>query len=92
MNTNDREQLNKLQLSIEEQEKKINRILHYLENDDATSQKGVISKVEDVSSKLDGILTREKVYMAKATVWGMVGSMVIAGVYTAGKLIISKAF
>lgn len=92
MNTNDREQLKQLQLSIEDQEKKINRILQYLENDDSTSQMGVINKVEDVAKKLDGILTREKIYKAKATVWGMVGSILVAAAYTLGKFILSKAF
>jgi len=92
MTAQDREQLKALQTSIENQEKQINRILHYIENDDTTNQKGIIAKVEDVNNKIDGILVREKVYRAKATVWGMVGAVVISVMVAIVKFVVAKTF
>jgi molecular chaperone GrpE (heat shock protein) len=85
-----KERLEELSEKIEKLSDNQKRILHYLENDDATNQIGVIAKMTDIEHKLDGILEREKIYKAKATVWGMVGAAVLTGLFTIGKFIIGK--
>lgn len=75
---------------IEHLELQMQRILYYLENDPMTNTEGFISKLDSVSKKLDGLLEREKIYKAKATVWGMVGAGIMSGVIWFVKLLLAK--
>jgi len=57
----------------EEVKKQLARVLFILESDNKTHQKGVVERVSDIDRKLTDLLTREKVYKAKATTWGIIG-------------------
>lgn len=51
---------------IETLEQKVDRILFYLESDRTTNQEGLVEKVNRLDRVQSGILTREKVFKAKA--------------------------
>jgi hypothetical protein len=73
-----------------ETDKKISRILYYLEDDPLTNTKGLVSRQQETNDKLDGILEREKIYKAKATVWGMVGAALFSGALWVVKFLLAK--
>ena len=75
---------------LEQVENDVKRILYYLENDDATGQEGLVSRVKKIETKQDSQLEREKIFAAKSTVWGMVGTAILAGFMWVVKLVISK--
>lgn len=52
------------------------RILSILESDDKLNKQGLVEKVSTIDIKLAELLTREKIYKAKATTWGIVGGAV----------------
>jgi molecular chaperone GrpE (heat shock protein) len=68
---------------------KLNRVLFLLEDDSTTNTQGFISKLNSIDKTLSEILTREKVYRGKATVWGMVGASLISLLFFIGKQILS---
>lgn len=77
---------------LDEVKHKVDRILFILESDDATKTKGLVEKVNEMADDLEDLLTRERVYKAKATTWGIVGGAVITCLGWAGKFIITKVF
>ena len=60
---------------------KLNRILFLMEDDPTTQSVGFIARLTHIDTKINDILVREKVYKAKATVWGMVGASIISVVF-----------
>lgn len=54
-------------------EKQMTRVLAILETDEKIKEKGLVEKVSLLSKQLDELLTREKIYKAKATTWGLIG-------------------
>ena len=68
----------------------ITRILGIIESDDTIKQKGLVEKVNFMSSQLNDLLTREQVYKAKATTWGTIGGIIGAVVISLIKLLITK--
>lgn len=57
-------------------ETSMQRILQILESDSRTNEKGLVEKVGDLQKSLSELLTREKIYKAKAGVWGTVGGII----------------
>jgi len=52
-----------------------------MNNDPATSRKGFIQEIEELKKVISELLVREQVYKAKATVWGIVGGIVVTGIF-----------
>lgn len=73
-------------------DKGIVRILSILESDDKLKEKGLVETVRVMEKDLSELLTREKVYKAKGTVWGIVGGAVGTSLYFFGKFMIAKIF
>ena len=73
-------------------DKGIIRILSILESDDKLKEKGLVETVHIMKSDLSELLTREKVYKAKGTAWGIVGGAAVTSLIWFGKFIIAKLF
>lgn len=58
-------------------EKAIDKITFYVYSDSSTNRKGLAEKIEILEKILSDVITREQVYKAKATVWGMVGAALV---------------
>lgn len=71
-------------------EKSINRVLNILESDDRIKEKGLVEKVNQMHKDLHELLTREKVYKAKATTWGIIGGAVGTALIWIAKLFLTK--
>lgn len=71
-------------------ERRIDRILGILETDDAIKQKGLVEKVSSMQTMLNELLTREKIYKAKATTWGVIGGAVGTALIWILKIIFTK--
>lgn len=80
-------------------EKKVDRILFYLENDGATGSKGLVAEMAQikidgarVEAKIDSFVTEyqksQAVKKATLTVWGFVGT----GVFLICKFLVEKIF
>jgi len=78
------EKIDNFEDKIDSLEIKLDKILFYMNNDPQTGKKGVIAEMEDLKKTISELLTREKVYQAKASVYGVVGG---ALVIVAGKVI-----
>ncbi len=62
------------------------RILFYLENDKSTGRIGLVEKVQQIEDRQNQMLVREKVFRAKAGVFGFLGG----GLLWLGKILITK--
>lgn len=65
-----------METKLERFEKTLDRAIFYLESDPKTNRKGAIEELAEVKELLTDLLVREKVYKAKATVFGIVGAAV----------------
>ncbi len=54
-------------------EKKVDRILFYLESDTHTNQKGLVEDVAEMRKELSELIVREKIWHAKAAILGTIG-------------------
>lgn len=66
------------------------RILNILESDDRIKEKGLVEKVNQMHIDLHELLTRERVYKAKATTWGVIGGAVGTALLWLIKLVLGK--
>lgn len=57
---------------------KIDRILSILENDDAINKIGLVHQVHLNEARLDALEEREKIFIAKATILGFIGGLIIS--------------
>jgi len=57
-------------------EKKVDRILFYLESDTHTNQKGLVEDVAEMRKELSELIVREKIWHAKAALLGTIGGFV----------------
>ncbi len=73
-----------------ELDKGITRILGILESDDTIKKRGLAETVKIMGNDLSELLTREKVYKAKATTWGIVGGAVGTALVWGAKILITK--
>lgn len=80
-----KEKINKLETGM-------SRILFILESDEKIKEKGLVEKVNGVRHDLSELLTREKVYIAKATTWGTVGGAIGGSIVLAVKFLATKIF
>ena len=71
-------------------EKSIDRILGILESDDKIKEQGLVEKVNSMNRKLTDLLTREKVYKAKATTWGVIGGAIGTALFWFAKILLTK--
>lgn len=78
--------------TIEEIKMQNTRILLIMESDDKTNQKGLVETVYHNEKLLSELLTREKVYKAKATTWGVIGGAIVSGIIYLGKFLFTKIF
>lgn len=62
-----------MQNEFQDLTKKVDKILFYLESDEKTKQEGLVEKVSRIDSELENLLTREKVYLAKFSVFAFFG-------------------
>lgn len=87
METNDAktfyERLNKIQ-------RQMDRILGILETDNKIKEKGLVEKVSLIEKLLNELLTREKIYKAKATTWGIIGGAVGTAAFWLIKIVLAK--
>lgn len=58
-------------------DEKVTKILFHLESDPRTNTKGLVEKFGIMEAQISDLLTREKVYKAKATAWGAVGGFIL---------------
>jgi len=79
-------------VDVIEVEKKLARVLFILESDKRTNQQGLVEKVSSIETKLIALLTREKVYKAKATTWGVIGGIASTLLFWIGKFVIGRNF
>lgn len=56
---------------------KVTKILFHLESDPRTNTKGLVEKFGIMEGQIQDLLTREKVYKAKAGVYGVFGGAVL---------------
>ena len=68
------------------------RILSILESDDKIKEKGLVETVHIMEKDLSELLTREKVYKAKGTVWGIIGGALFTCCIWLGKYVLAKFF
>lgn len=61
-------------------EKNTTQILFILESNNKTNQKGLVETVEEEKDKLNNLLTREKVFLAKASVYGTIGGILASAI------------
>lgn len=85
-------ELANIQETLEELKMQNVRILQIMESDDKTKQKGLVETVQENSKLLSELLTREKVYKAKATTWGIIGGGLSAALLWVIKFVIAKIF
>jgi hypothetical protein len=71
-------------------DRRIDRILGILESDEKIKEKGLVEKVNGMNQKLSELLTREKVYKAKATTWGVIGGAVGTALIWVLKIVFTK--
>lgn len=71
-------------------DRRIDRILGILESDEKIKEKGLVEKVNGMNQKLSELLTREKVYKAKATTWGVIGGAVGTALIWLLKIVFTK--
>ena len=71
-------------------DRRIDRILGILETDDAIKQKGLVEKVSNIQTILNELLTREKIYKAKATTWGIIGGAIGTAIIWVVKILLTK--
>jgi len=57
-------------------EKKVDKILYYLESDAATNQKGLVEKTEHNAYEIYKINNKIGIWEAKASVFGLVGGAI----------------
>lgn len=55
----------------------LQRLLFYMNNDGQTGRRGIVAEMEELKKTISDLLTREKVYRAKAGVWGIVGGIIV---------------
>ena len=72
------ERITKMEEQLERIEKSIDKITFYLYSDSSTNRKGLAEKIVDLEVILNDVITREKIFKAKATVWGMVGAALVS--------------
>ena len=77
---------------LDDMQVSINRILGIMESDDKFKEKGLVEKVNIMHNQLSDLLTREKVYRAKATTWGILGGAVGTALIWVGKALLTKIF
>lgn len=81
MNTEAENKIDKLQKSIEQ-------VLFYLHSDPHTNRKGLVEELDVMKRTIDDIIIRDKVFKAKASVWGAVGATILTVIWKiAGMLI-----
>ena len=62
---------------IKEIREDVSRILYHLESDPKMKKEGLVEQVNRIDDQLQELLTREKVYMGKLTVFALVGAAVV---------------
>ncbi len=67
---------------IKDLNKKVDRILYYLESDPATKQEGLVEKVNRIDTDLENLLIREKVYLAKFSTAAFFGGAIFTGIWS----------
>lgn len=72
---------------IQTLEKKVDKILYYLESDPMTNQKGIVEKTEINAKDISNIKEYIKILEAKAGVLGFVGGLVVSFIVWIFKLI-----
>lgn len=82
------EKVLKMEEQLDRIEKSIERMSFYIYSDSNTNRKGLAEKLEILESILDDVITREKIYRAKATVWGMVGAGILTALWKVVTLVI----
>lgn len=72
-------------------ERKVDRILSYLHNDEGTGKKGLVAAFEDHKAQMDNFMstyaTEQQVKKAKMGVWGAVGGAALTFLVFIGKAI-----
>ena len=76
--------------NFEALEKKVDRILFYLESDASTHQQGLVEKVSIIEKQVNDILTREKIYLAKATAFGAFGAVIFTIIWNILQIFFTK--
>lgn len=71
------EQIKSLEAKVDLLDKKMSRILFYLESDPSTNQQGVIERTEYNAQKLRFLEQKILVFETKAGVYGLIGGMII---------------
>lgn len=66
---------------FKEIEKKVDRILMYLESDPKTKQEGLVEKVSRIDTELENLLIREKLYVAKFSLAAFFGGAIFTAIW-----------
>lgn len=90
MTIKERNKIDELEGKVNDLEKKIDKILFYLESDATTNQKGLVERVSLLAKNVSEIMKREEIFKGKATVWGIVGGALLSIIIWIGKFLISK--
>lgn len=90
MTAKEKNRLDMAEERMEIVEKKLDKILFYLESDKTTNQKGLVERLSLLQEKVNDLLKREEIYKGKATVWGIVGGAILYGVMFLAKLLLNK--
>ena len=63
--------------ALKQMDDKVTKILFHLESDPRTNTKGLVEKFGIMEGQIQDLLTREKVYKAKAGVYGVFGGAIL---------------
>ena len=83
MTQKEKNRIDLLEEKVSDMEKNLERVLFYIENDPKTNQPGIVEKLDILNESVRNLIKREEIYKGKATVWGIVGSVVWSGIVAA---------
>ena len=87
MNQTEKNRLDEMEVRVEQMEQSLQRILFYFDSDHKTNTKGIIERFDILEQKLDQLLSREAVYLAKAKTAGAIWGAVVGFVVLFAKMI-----
>lgn len=78
-------EIEKLNSKYESLDKKVDKILFYLENDNKTNKKGLVQQVTELKTDIDEIKTKERVKIGKvgviSSILGAIGGFLIKYIF-----------
>lgn len=81
--------LEQLEIKLDSFGRKLDKVGFYLESDSLTNRKGAIEELSEVKRLLSELLTREKIYKARAITAGGIGATIVMLAWKAGAYLLT---